>query len=240
MPGRAILTMDDSSWHELLTADWINKSTYKLHSGQMAVEYPTPGLVIPSFSCKACGKKIPKQEKLHGHIDGVLTDMLGVDRLWEHKAINHFTFNKYWNGENPVDYFTQVGIYTNALTDIIPVKEALLLIKNKNTAQFIEYLIGVEKDKFIVKEITHSNGEKKEPCTELNGLIESAINKFKKVDEYIKKKTIPKRSYEVNSWQCEYCQFYEHCYKNYKEEFEALTADAIMEGEIIDLAKYYL
>ena len=65
------------------------------------------------------------------------------------------------NGENPVDYFTQVGIYTNALTDIIPVKEALLLIKNKNTAQFIEYLIGVEKDKFIVKEITHSNGEKK-------------------------------------------------------------------------------
>ena len=57
--------------------------------------------------------------------------MLGVDRLWEHKAINHFTFNKYWNGENPVDYFTQVGIYTNALTDIIPVKEALLLIKIK-------------------------------------------------------------------------------------------------------------
>lgn len=241
MPGRAILTMDDSSWHEILTADWINKSTYKLHSSQMAVEFKTEGLTIPSFFCKSCNKEIPKQDKLHGHIDGIITDMLGIDRLWENKAINHFTFNNYWQGMMPIEYFTQVGIYHNALTEVIPdIKEVLLLIKNKNTAQFIEYLIGIEKDKFIIKEITHSNGDKKEPCTEFNGLIESAINKFKRVDEYIKKKTIPKRGYEINTWKCEYCQYYEHCYQNYKEEFEALTTDAVLEGEITDLAKYYL
>lgn len=229
MPGRAILTMDDSSWHEILTSDWINKSTYKLHSSQMAVEFKTEGLTIPSFFCKSCDKKIPKQEKLHGHIDGIITDMLGIDRLYEHKGINHFTFNNYWQGMMPIEYFVQVGIYHNALTEVIPdIKEVLLLIKNKNTAQFIEYLIGIEKDKFIIKEITHSNGDKKEPCTEFNGLIESAINKFKKVDEYIKKKTIPKRGYEINSWHCLTEDTFVKTINGWKEIKDIIISDKVL------------
>ena len=34
MPGRAVMVFDDSSWHEELTADWLRKTAYKLHSQQ--------------------------------------------------------------------------------------------------------------------------------------------------------------------------------------------------------------
>ncbi len=37
-PGRTILVFDDSSWHEELSADWIRRSGYTLHSEQMAVD----------------------------------------------------------------------------------------------------------------------------------------------------------------------------------------------------------
>ena len=59
LPGRSILIMDDSSWHEELSADWINKSVYKLHSRQMGVnclELDSPFLKS-EYTCKMCGKK---------------------------------------------------------------------------------------------------------------------------------------------------------------------------------------
>jgi len=44
LPGRALLVFDDSSWHEELTAGWIRKSAYKLHSEQMKVEIESQGI----------------------------------------------------------------------------------------------------------------------------------------------------------------------------------------------------
>ena len=54
MGDRFQMTIDDSSWHETLTGDWLQKTAFKLHSEQMEVETPV-------------GK---------GHIDGILTDIL--------------------------------------------------------------------------------------------------------------------------------------------------------------------
>ena len=78
MGDRFVVVLDDSSWHEELTADWIRKTTFRLHSQQMEIicgEAPHMGQIVPVL----------------GHIDGIITDVTGVDRLWEHKAINYFT-----------------------------------------------------------------------------------------------------------------------------------------------------
>jgi len=75
LAGRAVMIFSDSSFHEDLTADWIRKSAFQLHSEQMEINVDCPGYGI----------------KLTGHIDGVVTDLLGTDYLWEHKAINHFS-----------------------------------------------------------------------------------------------------------------------------------------------------
>ena len=77
-PDRTMLVFNDSSWHEELTADMIRKSAYRLHSEQMEVV---------AFEVNGVSVK--------GHIDGIITDMLDEDYHYEHKAINHFTFEHY-------------------------------------------------------------------------------------------------------------------------------------------------
>ena len=98
---RMWLVFNDSSWHEELTADWIRKTAFRLHSEQMKV----------------------KHDFLTGHIDGIATDILNIDRLWEHKAINHFSFEKYWNGKDgelPLDNICQSCIYCKGLQNDNP------------------------------------------------------------------------------------------------------------------------
>ena len=110
LPGRALLVFDDSSWHETLTGDWIRKSAYKLHSEQMLIEVGSLGI------------------NLKGHIDYLITDLTGKDLLLEHKAINHFSFQRYLEGNLPLDYLTQMALYFRGLQKIQPeLKDGLLL-----------------------------------------------------------------------------------------------------------------
>ena len=44
----------------------------------------------------------------------------------------------------------------------------------------------------------------------------------------------------MNHWRCEYCSYNKTCWEGYEDEFNALADNAEFEGEIIDLAKYYL
>src|SRR5215475_8587049 len=106
MPGRAVILLEDSSFHEILTADWIRQSPYRLHSEQMGIDcFEVPGITLPAWHCDVChklyGRLIPAKQcqfcrqpgdVLHGHIDGILQDIANVERLYEHKAINHFSF----------------------------------------------------------------------------------------------------------------------------------------------------
>jgi hypothetical protein len=118
LPGRALLVFDDSSWHEELTADWIRKSAYKLHSEQMQVDLVSQGI------------------KLRGRIDYLITCLAGDDFLLEHKAISHFSLQHYLEGELPTNYLTQMCIYMRALQQIQPELTAELLLV-KNTAQYL-------------------------------------------------------------------------------------------------------
>jgi len=220
LPGRAVLVFDDSSWHEELTADWLRKTAYKFHSQQMPIQCRAP-----------MGK---------GLIDGIITDIEGVDRLFEHKAVSHFSFGRLWEGPLPMDYLTQVAIYLSGLQQINPeIEEGILLVKNKNTAQYVEYRCRYEWDTLGVVEIVNSQGEHKEVNGVIPGIYQQAIDKFDDVLDHIGRKALPKRPYEQTDWHCEYCGWFGECWKNYQEEFDDLSVEAVLEDGVNGMCVRY-
>jgi hypothetical protein len=177
-----------------------------------------------------------------GHIDGIITDLLGIDRLWEMKAINHFTFTKYQDHEDmPIDYFVQCCLYLWGLNKINPeINEAVLLIKNKNTSNFLDYLLRYDKDKDILTTIkkTDSNGKITEINKEFPNIIKETTEKFEKINKYISENKLPRREYEIDDWHCSYCQFGKVCYENYEQEFAEMKTDTMLPQEIYDMVKY--
>lgn len=224
MGDRFRMTIDDSSWHEYLSADWIRKSPYQLSSEQMEV-------------MTAVGK---------GHIDGVLTDVLLQDYHYEHKALNHFSFVRYWSGDDyPLDYITQTCLYNDGLRLHNPeITTSVLLIKNKNTAQYIDYKIfyDAEKDAANILEVCHSNGEKKigTPLYVMENVIKGACNKFDAVAYHVDQQTIPDRQYNLGDWRCDFCLWSLTCWKDYEKDYAKLSEDAKIEGDVADLCRLYL
>lgn len=226
MADRFVLVLDDSSWHEELTADWMRKTAYNLHSEQMEVEV----------------------EGLKGHIDGIITDITGTDYLWEHKAINHFTFERYWKGTWPLDYITQCCMYLRGLKKINPDMDiAVLLIKNKNTSQYIDMVIRYDagSDTACIQSVTHSNGDKRQskdkPLLEIKNIISDALGKFVRVSEYACSKTLPDRPFEIGTtFPCDYCSWGKTCWEGYEKEYLSLSTDVELTGEITNFCKYYL
>jgi len=172
-----------------------------------------------------------------GQIDCIATDEINNrDWLIEHKAINHFTFQKYWNGEVPMDYFAQTMIYFESLLKVAPLSGAVLLVKNKNTSAYLEYLIVNHK---VIKR-TNSNGEVIEMDIDLLNIVKESCDKFNKVNDYISKKTLPPRQYFIgDNWQCEYCGWGKRCWENYKKEFTELKTDIMLPGDVADMLRYY-
>lgn len=220
-PGRMILTVDDSSWHEELTLDWIRQSAFQVHSQQMELTLPAPMTT--------------------GSIDGIITDVLGIDRLFEHKALNHFTFQKFWNNDElPLDYFTQCAIYMSGLQKVNPdIFEGILLIKNKNTAAYLEYLFKYSWDSLLIVQKTSSQGETKPVDIIINDIVTDAVEKFNQVKKYIETKTLPKRPYDMDSWRCDYCGWARECWSNYEKEFKALKTAQMLPDEVADMVRYY-
>jgi hypothetical protein len=231
MGDRFVIVLDDSTFHEELTADWIRTTTFQLSSQQMEVEGP-----------EANG------EPLKGSIDGVITDLLGIDRLWEHKAINHFTFQKYWGGLWPLDYITQCCIYILGLRKVNPdINQAVLLIKNKNTSQYMDMVIQYDEaeDKAIIIEMEKSSGEieamKDEPLAEFPNIVGDAVKKFEVIEHHRLNETLPDRPYEVGTdFPCSYCSWQETCWEGYEEEFDKLLDDIALEQEMEERCRYYL
>jgi hypothetical protein len=236
------LVFDDSSWHEELVADWIRKTTFKLHSEQMRVDL---GVKIADYKFT-----------IKGQIDGILKDLLGVERLWENKAINHFSFERYWNADYgdlealPLDNICQCCIYCGALQkESQPeIREILLTVKNKNTTHFIEYLIEYhhEEDVALLKEMTHSTGEKRDLDIFIYFPVNYCIDKFERVEaharehENLEDVIPPAREYDMDHWRCEYCPYGEECWKGYIGEMNKLQKGVILETDVADAARYYL
>lgn len=248
-PGRAIETMDDSSWHEELTADRLAKTTYKLHSRQMAIEIPFKSDFLKGFHCKMCNKDI-LPNTLHGHIDGILTDMAEQDYLFEHKAISHFSFQTYETGDLlPYDYISQCVIYILGIEKITSkFLPAILFMKNKNTSQYLEYHIeydpqsDIAKCKLFVMEYDDNKEgyakEKKEFFVE--DVRQKAFHRWEEIEKYARIKTLPPRQYDIESWRCSYCRWGKKCYENYSEEIDNRQEIKITDKEIIKFASEYV
>ena len=226
-PGRFITVIEDSIIHEMLIKDCIQKSAFQVHSEQMEVN---------------CGYVNGRMIK--GHIDGIITDILGIDRLLEIKAISHFGFQDIWNGHLPLDYITQTFFYLKGLQEINPeIKQGLLFIKNKNQAQYLEILLQydlVEADTGLIIEMILSTGEKKEINQVIDKVTQSSIERFEEIEIYRIEKKLHDRQYEKDHWRCQYCQYGELCGEGWEEEFEALKIDAVLPEDFGDTCKYYL
>jgi hypothetical protein len=228
MEDRFVVVLDDSSWHEELTADWLRKSAFQLHSQQMVVE---------------CGR-VPHNNHIHvmkGHIDGILMDLSGVDRLWEHKAINHFAFQRYCNEEYPLDYLTQCTLYLHGLQKIQPdIKEGILLLKNKNTSQYLEFLLSCdsENDILVVKEVITSNGSRREGEIFFH-LYRNAVERFEEIEKRRLEHMLPERQYELGDWHCTYCPYGDICWENYESELDQFAQGIELDIEIAEMVREY-
>ena len=226
LAGRAVMIFSDSSFHEDLTADWIRKSAFQLHSEQMEV--------ISDFDFDFT---------LTGHIDGIITDLLGNDFLWEHKAINHFSWQKYWDGTIPYDYVAQCCIYLHGLyKDNKNLNRAVLLLKNKNTAAYMEYIIyyDVHQDRATVEQAVNSAGDIKQVHEIIENAVGKCFDKFSAVNEYIRTQTLPKRQYFIgDDWHCDYCAYGKTCWEGYKTEFTELKTATMLPDDVADMLRYY-
>jgi len=232
LPGRAVVIFDDSSFHEELTADWIRQSAYKLHSQQMVVEAQMDGFPF----------------KLKGKIDGILEDFEGNESLWEHKAVSHFSWQEMAKGEPHIDYLAQDSIYLRGLHNVSPhIRDLILLIKNKNTAQYLEFIATYfyEQDELVVRSM-HTSTEGMEE-TEINksypNIVKNCFEKFQAVEDFALQKNfpyiLPPRQYDKDHWRCEYCQYHETCWANYEAEFQALGTGVDL-SDLEELCAYYL
>lgn len=253
-PGRMVILLEDSSFAEHLTADWIRKTTYTLHSEQMGVDcMDIEGITLPAWHCdichsesritrdlpvEGCTRCLKPGYRLHGHIDGILQDLEGLERVYEHKAVNHFAFDRYWKGELPISYIVQPCIYLIGLKKLlVELKEILLVIKNKGSSQYLDYLIEYDQDKDValIKEMEHSGYGKVTVNRELKGLVGSAVEEFQKTEWHyqaskeLNKPVLPPRPFHFDDWQCSYCPWGlpdGPCWSGYEAEFQKLESNS--------------
>lgn len=240
-PGRFLLVLDDSSWHEQLSLDWLRKSAYTIHSEQMPVDFPLPRPLGKGGYCTTCQQEIPNTT-LHGHIDGFFTDLMGISRLLEHKAVSMFSFDDLLTGHPPLDYLTQGCIYLGALQRLKPkLTEGLLLVKNKNTSAYCEFRFtyDITLDRCHVVQMVASEGINRMLNLTFDNLISNSLNKFEQVETYATQGTLPPRPYLKDSWRCNYCRWATTCWAHYEDEHRALTQTAPLPPEAEALLQTY-
>ncbi len=240
-PGRFLLVLDDSSWHEELTLDWLVKGAYTIHSRQLPVNLPLPRPIGPGGYCHFCKQPVPNTV-LHGHIDALFTDLVQRCRLLEHKAVSMYTFDDMLAGTPSLDHLTQGCTYLGALQRLNPdLNEGVLLIKNKNASAYLEFRFTyhADSDRCHVFEMIASQGIHLTLDLTFDGILARAIEKFEAVESYASTQTLPVRPYRMDSWRCDYCRFQRTCWDGYPAEVEARDAIATLDPTVAPLLAQY-
>lgn len=112
--GRFLVVLDDSSWHEELTLNWIEQSAFQLRDRQTEV---------------VCGETVFAGEPhtILGHIDGIVTDLLGIDRYRLHYDVpnDSLTVSEIVqsNGERSFPNQDVIGLYQQALARFAQIEQ---------------------------------------------------------------------------------------------------------------------
>lgn len=245
-PGRFLLVLDDSSWHEELTLDWIRKSAYTVHSCQLPVDYPLPRPIGAGGYCRRCRMPVPNTI-LHGHIDALFSDLLGTTRLMEHKAINHFGFHEILKGQPEIDHLTQGSIYLVGARRVPPGNHhagpasGVLLYKSKNTSAYCEFHFNYDQatDTTRVYQMVASEGIDRELNLTYPSILSGAIAKFETVERYAKENTLPPRPYRVDHYRCDYCPWSARCWDGYPDEVKGRDAITTLDPTVAPLLTEY-
>jgi hypothetical protein len=253
LPGRTVLVFDDGDWHEELTLNWLRKSAFTVHSEQMAV---SPCFVPGShrgYKCSVCEQDV-EEDAVHGHIDAIVTDPMGVDYVLEHKSASRFSFARWATGhEIPWDYVTQAAFYVYGSrqigTDVD--RRAIIVIKNKDTSAYLEIVvlcptkIGPGEEPTVVESITVMEGEKRvdvaviEEHRERKGLLQAAVDRWTDIVRHRDTKHLPDRPFAFGFWRCDWCMFARTCWDGYIESASnpAASRPVALTGEDADLAR---
>ena len=233
MASRAYGVFEDGNDQEANTIKRINKTSYRHHSNQLTMNIPVTGINLEGYVCPQCGEEVPP-EHIHTHIDGIITDLMGTEYLFEHKAISHFQFQKWLTGELPLSYFTQTawGI-KGLLIEGFDINRATILIKNKNTSAFVEFLVyyDLELDTMVVYEKANSNKETEILNVVLPRITELCTDRFLEIEKFAVEGKLHERGFMIGeSWRCDYCQWNETCWTEIEKDFEK----RLQTSEIID------
>lgn len=217
--GRALTTFDDGNWHEEIVADQLQKTSFVLHSRKMRVV----------------------TEVGEGEIDGILTDLLGVDRLWDNKSINHFGFERLMKLDFPIDYFSQQALYIRGLQKINPeLLEGILLFKNKNQGAYVDvrYRYDHDTDTMTLLDCEHSSGKVIELNQVIPNITQDAVAKFALVEQHRAAGTLPDRPFlDQDEYPCAYCRWQKPCWQGWEAEHEALDEDVDLH-DLADTVRY--
>ncbi|MDP2815486.1 MAG: hypothetical protein Q8O19_02270, partial [Rectinemataceae bacterium] len=207
-------------------------------------DIPEPSLNQEGFYCEVCEKEIAPGI-LHGHIDGIITDPLGRDYLLEHKAFSTYQCD-HLEKELPWDNLTQAVIYSKGLQLLQPdLDQIILLIKNKNTAQYLEFecTYNAVGDRLIIHRRIMSYGDAPAKIDTIeiiaDGVYRMAVEKFAEVYRWVAEKELPRRPFPLGTtFPCGYCLFGKKCFEGYIEEIQALSTDIALSEEIETAARY--
>jgi hypothetical protein len=267
--GRTLLIFDDGEWHEELTIDKLQRTAMRVHSQQMALNPVYAPDTHRGYHCGVCEEADPKcsaetpcpnrgpgcphwveADTVHGHIDGIVTDPLGQDYLFEHKSANCWSWDRWANGAQiPWDYVTQCAMYVYGLRkEGSNVERAILLIKNKNNSAYLEFIVECPIDTLDPEKVTRivegsfMEGDRAVPIkfdceVERANLITDAVERYCLIADLARRQELPSRPLPMGHFQCGWCEFADPCWEGYITTAKDLADDPSVEaeGELRDL-----
>jgi len=128
------------------------------------------------------------------NISGKLDALIKMDKNYyvlEIKTINRRGFDEVMRTGAKEEHVLQLQLYLHYVQNLfkIQAKQGIILYKNKDTSHFADFPIDYDET-----------------------YVNSFFEKLKVLENHVKDKTFPDRSYERDDWHCSYCDYRETCW----------------------------
>ncbi len=250
-PGNRLLGIfRDGEAHEELTGSRLEKAGVRIVHAQKGCSLALPdnelirssrNIAGVSFhQCPVCGEALPSP-CLHGHIDFVVQNPLTKrPEIIEHKAVNTHSWQATverlteqggrgaW--AHHTRYCVQLGLYLVSLSrqEGLPDAEGVLLMKDKNTAQFLDIRLRYEAPSDILRVVGAAvegrsvMGE--DGAFAVRGFMGHAVNKVMRIERAVRAPE-ERHMLRVPEAQCSSCAARTACRSEFHVPVEADTGE---------------